>query len=92
MPPLALICGGRAWGRILVCRLKVMVEEGKAADHELFMLTDNYVFEACYYKGHSLLEKLSDIIFCLHKAERDGEFRLHVIHVAGTRMKSWGID
>ena len=37
-------------------------------------------------------KKLSDIVFCLHKAERDGDFKLHVIHMAGTRMKSWGID
>ena len=56
------------------------------------MFTDNLVFENCYYRGHSESEKLLDIIFCLHKAEREGGFKLHVIHVAGTRMKSWGID
>ena len=44
------------------------------------------------YKGHSGSKKLSDIMFCLHKTERDRGFKLHVIHVAGTRMKSWGVD
>ncbi len=28
----------------------------------------------------------------LHKAEQDGDLILHVIHVVGTCMKSWGID
>ena len=76
----------------LVLRLEAMVEEGRAAGHEVFMFTDNYVFMSCYYKGHLVSEKLPDIIFRLHKVERDGDFRLHVIHMAGTRMKSWGID
>ena len=28
----------------------------------------------------------------LHKVERDGDIILHVIHVAGSRLKSWGVD
>ena len=76
----------------LVLRLEALVMEGRASGHEIFIFTDNLVFEACYYKGHSASKKLSDIIFRLHKAERAGDFKLHVIHVAGTRMKSWEID
>ena len=68
----------------LVLRLEALVG--------IFMFTDNLVFEACDYKGHAASEKLSDIIFRSHKAERAGDFKLRVIHVAGTRMKSWGID
>ena len=56
------------------------------------MFTDNWVFENCYYKGHSGSEKLSDIILRLHLAQRSGRLILHVIHVAGTRMKDWGVD
>ena len=69
--------------------VKATVDEGNAAGHELFMFTDNYMFEAYFYKGHSALEKLLDIIFYPHKTERDGELKLHIIHVTGTIMKSW---
>ena len=50
------------------------------------------MFENCFYKGHSVSERLSDIILRLHVAQRNGMLRLHVIHVAGTRMKAWGVD
>ena len=76
----------------LVRRLEEMVASGTASSQEVFLFTDNLVFESCYYKGHSVSEKLSDIIFRLHKAQRDGGLQLHVIHVAGTRMKAWGVD
>ena len=39
--------------------------------HEIFVFMDNSVFEGCYSKGHSTSEELSDIVFHLHKAERD---------------------
>ena len=76
----------------LVRRLEAMVASGRAAGQQVFLFTDNLVFESCFYKGHSVSEKLSDIIFRLHKAQRDGGLQLHVIHVAGTRMKEWGVD
>ena len=69
-----------------------MVASGRAAGQEAFLFTDNLVFESCFYKGHSVLEKLSDVIFWIHKAHRDGCLQLHVIHVAGTQMKEWGVD
>lgn len=57
------------------------------------MFTDNFVFKSTFYKGHSTSQKLSDIILRLKKAERDGSLIiLHVVHVAGTRIKHWGID
>ena len=57
---------------------------------EIFLFTDNFVFESTFYKGHSRASpKLSEIILRLRKAERDGGLVLHVIHVAGTRMKHW---
>ena len=71
--------------------LEKLGRDGLVQGHEIFMFTDNLVFEAWYYKGHSASEKLSDIVFRLHKAERDTGSKLHVIHVAGTRMKSWGV-
>ena len=56
------------------------------------MFTDNLGFELCYYQGHSVSKKLSDIVFWLHKAQRDGGLKLPVVHVAGTRMNDWGVD
>jgi hypothetical protein len=55
-------------------------------------MTDNTAFEGAYYKGHSLSEKLNDKVFRLHKTKRDGGFILHVIHIAGKRMKATGVD
>ena len=72
----------------LVTRVEAISLDGVLVGHELFMFTDNLVFEMGYYKGHSSSKKLSDILFRLHKVEQDGGFKLHVIHVAGTRMKS----
>ena len=76
----------------LVLWLEGMAKVDKVARQEICMFPDSMLFEACYYKGHSESKKLSDIIFCLHKAEREGRFKLYAIHVAGTRMKSFGID
>jgi hypothetical protein len=61
-------------------------------DHEVLVMTDNTAFEGAYYKGHSPSVKLNDIVFRLHKAERDGGFILHVLHISGKWMKATGVD
>ena len=61
-------------------------------DREIFLLTDNEVFEGTFYKGHSNSRKLNDIIFDLRNVERNTGCLLHVVHIAGTRMKKSGID
>ncbi len=61
-------------------------------NHEVFVMTDNTAFEGLYYKGHSSSAKLNDIVFRLHKAEREGGFILHVLHISGKRMKATGVD
>jgi hypothetical protein len=61
-------------------------------DHEVCLITDNSSFEGVYYKGHSPTKNLSEIVFRVHKAERDGGFILHVIHISGKRMKASGVD
>ena len=77
----------------LVCRIDTLVGEGSLGGREVFIFTDNFVFESTYNNDYSKLSpKLSDTIMHLHKAERDGDITLHVIRVAGTRMKSWGVD
>ena len=58
----------------------------------MFLFTDNSTFEFTYYKGYSMSWKLSAIILKLYQAIHDGDLILHVIHVAGTCMKTWGVD
>ena len=76
----------------VVERLEGLNEGAGLADHEVFVLTDNSAFEGAYYKGHSVSKELSDIVFCLYKAQRDGGFILHLLHISGKRMKATGVD
>ena len=73
-------------------RLEQLELEGKLNGKEIFVITDNIAFEGCFYKGHSTAEKLSDIILRLRLLQRRTGTIIHVIHVAGTRMKWAGID
>jgi hypothetical protein len=76
----------------LVDRVERAVREGKLKNIEIFLFTDNIVFEGTYYKGMSSSKKLFDLMLRLQKAQAEGSLILHVIHIAGTRMKEAGID
>jgi hypothetical protein len=76
----------------LTDRIERLSEGGTLFEHEVFVLTDNSAFEGAYYKGHSPSEKLNDIVFRLHKTERNGGFILRVLHISGKRMKATGVD
>jgi len=76
----------------LTDRIERLGNDTALTDHEVFVMTDNTAFEGAYYKGHSPSAKLNDIIFRLHKAERDGGFILHLLHISGKRMKATGVD
>jgi hypothetical protein len=66
-------------------------EEGLLAGHEIFLFTDNSAAErAYYYKGTSSAQPLFELVLWLRKLEMAGKFKLHVIHVAGTRMIAQG--
>ena len=75
-------------------RLEKLVAGGSLVDQEVFLITDNSSFEEAYYKGHSPTRQLSEIIFRVHKAERDGGFIPHFIHilVLGKQMTASGVD
>jgi hypothetical protein len=75
----------------LMDRLERLVARGSLLDHEVFLITDNSSFDGTYYKGHSPTRHLSEIVFRVHQAERDGGFILHVIHILGKRMKASGV-
>ena len=76
----------------LTDRIERLGNDTALTDHEVFVMTDNTAVEGAYYKGQSPSAKLNDIIFRLHKAERDGGFILHVLHISGKRMKATGVD
>jgi hypothetical protein len=76
----------------LTDRLEHLVGEGSLQNHEVFLITDNSAFKGAYYKGHSPSRELSDIVFRVHKAQQDGGFVLHIIHISGKRMKVSGVD
>ena len=76
----------------LTDRIERLSQESTLFEHKVFVLRDNSAFEGAYYKGHSPSEKLNDIVFRLHKAERDGGFILHILHISGKRMKATGVN
>ena len=76
----------------LVTKIEALVREGKVQGQDVFLFTDNSTFEFMYYGGYSTLWKLSAIILRLYQAIQDGDLILHVIYVAGTQMKAWGVD
>ena len=51
----------------LVVRIRSLAEEGRLDKREVFLLTDNQVFEGTFFKGHSNSPKLNDIIFELRR-------------------------
>ena len=68
------------------------VDSGMAEGAEVFLITDNAVSEGTYYKGYSVSKKLSRILLGFHEAaQRGGGVIVHVFHVAGTRMKEFGV-
>ena len=76
----------------LTNRIKRLGSNMVLTNHEVFVMTNNTAFEVAYYKEHPPNAKLNNIIFRLHKAERDGGFILHVLHISGKRMNDTGVD
>jgi hypothetical protein len=76
----------------LVESMEDLSEEGLLAGREIFLFTDNSTAERAYYKGTSSAKPLFELVLRLKKLEMSGKFKLHVIHVAGTRMIAQGTD
>jgi hypothetical protein len=68
----------------LVDSLEVEVLERGLSDCKIFLFTDTTTTEAAYWKGHSKSERLFHLVLLL---EMNSDLIIHVIHVAGTRMK-----
>lgn len=78
--------------RNLVELVKDLAKTGKLRHCELFLFTDNSVAERAYFKGTSSSQSLFELVLELRKLTLTGEFKLHVIHVPGTRMIECGVD
>ena len=66
--------------------------EGNLGDSEVFMFTDNSTVEACAAKGSSTSQKLLDLVIRLQALSTRLGVRIHIFHVAGTRMIAQGTD
>ena len=76
----------------LITAIEEAYREGLLDDAELFMFTDNSTAESAFYKGTSTSERLFGLVLRLRALQMTGDFVLHVIHCAGTRMKAQGTD
>jgi len=59
---------------------------------EIFMFTDNDVAEKAFFNGTSSSRSLFELVLRLRMLELHGGWKLHVVHVAGTRMIEEGAD
>ena len=72
--------------------LEEEARSGGLEHSEVFMFTDNATVEACSYKGSSSSPKLLSLIIRLKAMSTRHGIRLHIFHVAGTRMIAQGTD
>lgn len=72
------------------------LEDGVATEEldnsEIFLFTDNTTAERAFYKGNTPSKPLFTLIVRLQWLELRASLRLHVIHVAGSRMIVQGTD
>ena len=76
----------------IVDALEDEAKEGNLLDSEVFMFTDNSTVEACAVKGSSSSPKLLSLIIRLRSMSTRHGVKLHIFHVAGTRMIAQGTD
>ena len=76
----------------IVESLEEEAQVGNLHNAEVFMFTDNTTVESCSVKGSSSSPKLFDLIIRLRSLTSTHGLRLHIFHVAGTRMIAQGTD
>ncbi len=67
-------------------------EIGNLDNAEIFMFTDNSTVESCAEKGSSSSKKLLRLIVRLQALATRLGIKIHIFHVAGTRMIAQGTD
>jgi len=78
--------------RNLVDTVEEGTQSGELHHSELFIFTDNSTAEGAYYKGNTNSKLLFDLVLRLRQLDMGGLLRLHITHVAGTRMVAQGAD
>jgi len=76
----------------LVNVLEEGVASGRLLDTETWIFTDNSTSEAVFWKGHSPSRTLNDLALRLRTLEMNSRIRIHMVHVAGSRMIAQGTD
>jgi hypothetical protein len=77
----------------LVLRIEKLFKNGSIAKGtEIFIFTDNWVTEQCFFKGTSRSPPLFELVLRLRTLEMKGDLFVHLIWVAGTRMIEQGTD
>jgi hypothetical protein len=76
----------------LVSAIEEGVASGELRSTELFIFTDNSTAEGAYYKGNSSSRRLFDLVLRLRTIDMDGQLKIHLTHVTGTRMIHQGTD
>jgi hypothetical protein len=77
----------------LVLYIERLIKEGRITEAtELFLFTDNFVSERCFYNGSSKSRTLHELIERIRALEMVGAIFVHLVWVAGTRMISQGTD
>jgi hypothetical protein len=76
----------------LVQRLETFAQAHLGAVIEVFMFTDNYVTECAFFRGTSSSTILFYLVLRLCKLELHAGWKIHVIHIDGTRMICQGTD
>lgn len=81
----------REFGNFVI-RLEKEAREGKLRGAEVFMFTDNATTEAAYHNGTTSSKALFGMVLKLRKLQLLHGAKIHLIHVAGTRMIAQGTD
>jgi hypothetical protein len=76
----------------LVHAIENATREGLLVGRELFFFTDNMTAECAFHKGSSSSPMLFLLVLCLQTLQMYHNLFIHVIHVAGMRMKVQGTD
>lgn len=76
----------------LVDTITCLAETDELNGVEMFIFTDNAIAEAAFYKGNSSSHLIFDLILRLTLLESSQRMKLHLVHVAGTRMIDQGTD
>ena len=76
----------------LVMKLESEALKGQLDGAEIFLFTDNSTTECAFHNGTSTSKTLFELVLRMKVIQLKHATKIHVIHVAGTRMISQGTD